>query len=166
MKDFFLQTSNFCLTLYLTWSVDNLTHNMILYQKVSTLAVILKLWSVCICDGIILQILGLNINICAAGPGHGHQHYSDVIMSAIASQITDVSIVVQPFVQAQIKGNIKVLGHWPLWGESTGDRWIPFIKGQWRRKCFHLMTSHQCACRCPSWSINRPDAGCKIKTNL
>ena len=24
-----------------------------------------------------------------------------------------------PFVQAQIKENIKALGHWPLWGEST-----------------------------------------------
>ena len=26
---------------------------------------------------------------------------------------------------AQIKENIKALRHWPLWGESTGDRWIP-----------------------------------------
>ena len=31
--------------------------------------------------------------------------------------------------------------HWPLWGKSTGDRWIPLTKGQWRRKCFHLITS-------------------------
>ena len=30
---------------------------------------------------------------------------------------------------------------WPLWGESTGDRWIPLTKGQWRGKCFHPMTS-------------------------
>ena len=37
---------------------------------------------------------------------------------------------VQPFVQAQIKENTKALCHWPLWGESTGDRWIPFKKGQ------------------------------------
>ena len=28
----------------------------------------------------------------------------------------------QPFVQAQIKENIKTQGHWPLWGEFTGDR--------------------------------------------
>ena len=36
----------------------------------------------------------------------------------------------QPFIQAQIKENIK--GHitGPLWGESTGDRWIPLTKGQ------------------------------------
>ena len=28
-----------------------------------------------------------------------------------------------------------------LWGEFTGDRWIPHTKGQLRGKCFHLMTS-------------------------
>ena len=34
-----------------------------------------------------------------------HAHYSDVTTSAMAS-------------------------HWPLWGELTGDRWIPLTKGQ------------------------------------
>ena len=28
-----------------------------------------------------------------------------------------------------------------LCGELTRDRWIPRTKGQWRRKCFHLMMS-------------------------
>ena len=36
----------------------------------------------------------------------------------------------QPFIQAQIKENIKAPRHWPLWGEFTGDRWIPHKKGQ------------------------------------
>ena len=40
----------------------------------------------------------------------------------MASQIT------QPFIHAQIKENIKALLHWPLWGEFTGDRWIPLTK--------------------------------------
>ena len=31
----------------------------------------------------------------------------------------------QPFVYAKIKESIKAPRHWPLWGESTGDRWIP-----------------------------------------
>ena len=44
-------------------------------------------------------------------------------------QLTGVSIV-QPFVQAQIKENIKAPRHWPLWGESTGDRRIPLTKDQ------------------------------------
>ena len=36
----------------------------------------------------------------------------------------------QPFVQAQIKENIKAPPLWPLYGEFTGDRWIPSTKGQ------------------------------------
>ena len=28
------------------------------------------------------------------------------------------------------KKNIKAPRHWPLWGEFTGDRWIPRTKGQ------------------------------------
>ena len=40
----------------------------------------------------------------------------------------------------QIKETVKATRQWPLWGESTGDRWIPLTKGQKRRKCFHLMT--------------------------
>ena len=51
-------------------------------------------------------------------------------MSAMASQITGVSIVAQPFDQAQIKEKIEAPRHWPLWRESTGDRWIPLTKGQ------------------------------------
>ena len=55
--------------------------------------------------------------------GDLRRHYTAVIMSAMASLITDVSIV-----QAQIKENIKAPRHWPLWGEFTGDRWIPCTK--------------------------------------
>ena len=47
----------------------------------------------------------------------------------------------QPFIRVQIKENIKAPRHWLLRGEFTGDRWIPRTKGQWRGKCFHLMTS-------------------------
>ena len=50
-------------------------------------------------------------------------------------------LITQPFVQAQIKENIKAPRHWPLWGEFTGDRWIPRTKDQSRGKCFHLVTS-------------------------
>ena len=67
-------------------------------------------------------------------------HYGDVIMSTMASQITAVSIVFAA-ISSQMKENIKALCHWPLWGGSTSHRWIPLTKGQWREKCFHLMTS-------------------------
>ena len=43
--------------------------------------------------------------------------------------------------KAQIKENIKAPRHWPLWGEFTGDRWIPRTNGQLREKCFHFMAS-------------------------
>ena len=36
----------------------------------------------------------------------------------------------QLFNEAQIQENIKAPRHWPLWGEVTGDRWIPRTKGQ------------------------------------
>ena len=52
-----------------------------------------------------------------------------------------IDCLLQPFVQAQINENIKAPRHWLLWGEFTADRWIPLTKGQWRGKCFHLMTS-------------------------
>ena len=39
-------------------------------------------------------------------------------------------LFIQAFIQAQIKESIKVLHHWPLWGEFTGDRWIPRTNGQ------------------------------------
>ena len=49
-------------------------------------------------------------------------------MDAMASQIT--SLFTQLFNQAQIKENTKAPRHWPLWGEFTGDQWIPRTKGQ------------------------------------
>ena len=30
-----------------------------------------------------------------------------------------------------IEENIKASRHWPFWGESTYDRWIPHTKGQY-----------------------------------
>ena len=41
----------------------------------------------------------------------------------------------QPFVQAQIKENIKTLRHWPLWVEFTGDQLIPLTKGNVLPSC-------------------------------
>ena len=32
--------------------------------------------------------------------------------------------------KAQIKENIKAPSHWHLWGELTGEQWIPRLKGQ------------------------------------
>ena len=44
-------------------------------------------------------------------------HYYDVIMGAIASQITSLAVVYSTVYSAQIKENIKAPRHWPLCGE-------------------------------------------------
>ena len=78
------------------------------------------------------------------------QHYSDVIMSAWwASQMVSLMLFTQPFIQAQIKENIKALRHWPLWGEFTGDRWNPTQRASnaenvsiwWRHNRFDFLRS-------------------------
>ena len=48
--------------------------------------------------------------------GVAHLHYSDVIMSVMA-----LRLFTQPFIQAQIKENIKTPRHWPLCREFTGE---------------------------------------------
>ena len=68
-------------------------------------------------------------------------HYSDVTLSSMASQITGVSIVCSVVCWGADQGKFKAARHRPLWGESTCDRWIHPTKGQLRGKCFHLMTS-------------------------
>ena len=55
-------------------------------------------------------------------PWRHHEHHG---VSSPASRL-----FAHPFVQAQIKENFKAPHHWPLWGGSTGDRWIPLTKGQ------------------------------------
>ena len=52
-------------------------------------------------------------------------------MGVKASQITSISIVLSRLFRQKSKKTTK-LCHWPLWGESTGDWWIPLIKAQWR----------------------------------
>ena len=61
----------------------------------------------------------------------------------------------QPFIQAQIKENIKPPRHWPLCGEFTGYRWIPRTKDQQHGKYFHLMTS--------SWWIKMSRVNCHLE---
>ena len=67
------------------------------------------------------------------------RHYSDVIMGAIASQITSLTIIYSTVYsdadQHQSSASLA------FEREFTGDRWIPRTNGQLREKCFHLMTS-------------------------
>ena len=51
-------------------------------------------------------------------------------MGAMASQIISLTIFTQPFIQEQIKENIKAPRDWPLCRGFTNDRWIPCTNGQ------------------------------------
>ena len=68
-------------------------------------------------------------------------HYDDVIMGAIASQITSLtvvySIVYSDSDQRKHQSSTSLAFVWGI----HRDRWIPRTKGQLRGKCFHLMTS-------------------------
>ena len=57
-------------------------------------------------------------------------HYDDVIMGARRLKSPAKRLLTQPFIQTQIKENIKAPRHGPLCGEFTGDRWIPRTNGQ------------------------------------
>ena len=68
-------------------------------------------------------------------------HNSDVIMGAMAYQITIPTIVYPTVYSGADQRKHQAPRHWPLWGYFIGDRWIPCAKGQYRRKCFNLMMS-------------------------
>ena len=52
-------------------------------------------------------------------------HYNDVIMGAIASQITSLTSVYSIVIQTQIKENIKASRHWLCVGNSPGAGEFP-----------------------------------------
>ena len=67
------------------------------------------------------------------------QHYIDVIMGKMASQITSLTIVYSTvYLSADLRKHQSSAPR-PLCGEFTGDRGIPRTKGQKRGKCFHSM---------------------------
>ena len=56
--------------------------------------------------------------------------YSDVIMGAIASQITSLMIVYSTIYSCADQGKHQNSASLDLYGEFTGDRWIPRTNGQ------------------------------------
>ena len=69
------------------------------------------------------------------------EHNSDVIMGAIASQITSLTIVYSTVYSDAHQRKHQSSASLAFVREFTGDRWIPRTNGQWRGKWFHLMTS-------------------------
>ena len=62
-------------------------------------------------------------------------------MCAMASQITDVSIVYSAVCSDADQRKHQSSASLALWGDYTSDRWSPRTKGKLRGKYFHLMTS-------------------------
>ena len=70
------------------------------------------------------------------------KHYSDVIMGTIAFQITSLTSVYSTVYSDAYQIKHQSYASLALsCREFCGDRWIPRANGQWRGKCFHLMTS-------------------------
>ena len=73
--------------------------------------------------------------------GSQQQHNYDVIMGAMASQITSLTIVYSTvYSGADQRKHQSSASLAFVWGLHR-DRWIPRTNGQQRGKCFHLMTS-------------------------
>ena len=69
---------------------------------------------------------GLNLGraVCECTLQWRHNERDDV------SNHRCIDCLLNRFFQAQIKANLTDPRHWPLWGESTGDQWIPLTNGQ------------------------------------
>ena len=70
-----------------------------------------------------------------------HHHYNDVMMSAMASQITSLTIVYLTICSGADQRKHHISASLAFAMGFIGDRWIPRTNGQWRGKCFHFMTS-------------------------
>ena len=68
-------------------------------------------------------------------------HYSDVIMSTIASLITSLAVVYSTVYSDADQRKHQSSASLAFVRGIHRDRWIPRTKGQLRGKCFHLMTS-------------------------
>ena len=68
-------------------------------------------------------------------------HYIDVKMTTVASEITSLTVVYSTvYSDADQRKHHSSASLAFMWGIHR-DRWISHTKGQLRRKCFHLMTS-------------------------
>ena len=111
-------------------------------------------------DGIwspyIITLIHTNYQKGYIGPDHAHcciytdlfgqqvllsNHYNDVTMGMMASQITSLTILYWTVYSGPDQRKHQVPRHRPLCGEFTGDWWIPCTNVRLCGKWFHWMTS-------------------------
>ena len=130
------------------------THLGIIYNHLNIVYVtILKLWPIlqtvyffCAAQErcVLIHVTGSG-DVLTSSQVNSYQHYSDVIMSTMASQITSLTVVYSTvYSDADQRKHQSSASLAFVWGIHR-DRWIPRTKGQLRGKCFHLMTS--------SWTV-------------
>ena len=68
-------------------------------------------------------------------------HYTDVMMTIMASQITSLTVVYSTVYSDADQIKHQSSASLAFVGGIHRDRWIPRTKGQLSGKCFHLMTS-------------------------
>ena len=79
-----------------------------------------------------------------------HFHYNDIIMSAMASQITSLRIIYSTLYSGADQRKHQSSASLAFGRGIHHDRWIPPTRGQKCGKCFHLMTS---SCMLCSWKM-------------
>ena len=90
------------------------------------------------------------------------QHYIDVIMTTVASQITSLTVVYSIVYSDPDQRKHQSSASLAIVRGIHRDRWIPRTKGQLRGKCFHLMTSSwngsiTLSIMCITWKNLRPE---------
>ena len=108
--------------------IDFFQYSLVLIPKRKCLVGdIRRIWMSCSCGEEFICFLG---------------HFSDVIMSAIASQITSVSIVCPTVCLGADRRQHRSSA--PLAFVREIHQCTPFTKGQLRGKCFHVIMSSSC----------------------
>ena len=92
-------------------------------------------------------------------------HYNDVIMGAMASQITSLTIIYSTVYSGADQRKHQSSASLAFVQGIHRDRWIPRTNGQLRGKCFHLMTS-SCLRRVSAWWWGAIDAGARIDSGI
>ena len=92
-----------------------------------------------------MSLLTLSLSTMCCLVWHNNQqdslHYNDVIMGAIASQITSLTIVYSIVYSDADQRKHQSSASLAFARGIHRDRWIPRTNGQLRGKWFHLMTS-------------------------
>ena len=89
----------------------------------------------------LMQWIGNEAIIYFKNMVHRNLHYIDAIMTAMASQITSLTVVYSIVYSGADQRKHQSSASLAFVRGIHRDRWISRTKGQLRGKCFHLMTS-------------------------